>query len=120
MTLLIRSRIDPRPLDRAPTDAATTSRAGRSATTSTRTPPPAWPRGDRLDADNDGGRCDSRPRRVVLGLVTTKRGELESKDGLKRLLEEAARCAPLDQVCLSPQFGFSSTVEGNALSYDEQ
>ncbi len=52
--------------------------------------------------------------------MTTKRGELESKDGLKRLLEEAARCAPLDQVCLSPQCGFSSTVEGNALSYDEQ
>jgi methionine synthase II (cobalamin-independent) len=57
---------------------------------------------------------------VVLGLVTTKRGELESKDILKRRIEEASRYVPIDQLCLSPQCGFSSTVEGNALTYDEQ
>jgi 5-methyltetrahydropteroyltriglutamate--homocysteine methyltransferase len=57
---------------------------------------------------------------VVLGLVTTKRGALESKDELKRRIDEAARYVPLDQLCLSPQCGFSSTVEGNVLSFDEQ
>jgi 5-methyltetrahydropteroyltriglutamate--homocysteine methyltransferase len=57
---------------------------------------------------------------VVLGLVTTKRGALESKDQLKRRIEEASRYVPLEQLCLSPQCGFSSTVEGNALSYDQQ
>jgi 5-methyltetrahydropteroyltriglutamate--homocysteine methyltransferase len=59
-------------------------------------------------------------KQVVLGLVTTKRGELESKDELKRRIEEASRYVPLDQLCISPQCGFSSTVEGNALTYDEQ
>src|SRR3954465_4820645 len=59
-------------------------------------------------------------KQVVLGLVTTKRGELESKDELKRRIEEAARHAPLEQLCLSPQCGFSSTVEGNVLSEEEQ
>jgi 5-methyltetrahydropteroyltriglutamate--homocysteine methyltransferase len=57
---------------------------------------------------------------VVLGLVTTKRGELESKDTLKRRIDEASRYVALDQLCLSPQCGFSSTVEGNALGYDQQ
>jgi len=57
---------------------------------------------------------------VVLGLVTTKRGELEDKDLLKRRLEDASRFVPLEQLCLSPQCGFSSTVEGNLLTYDEQ
>jgi 5-methyltetrahydropteroyltriglutamate--homocysteine methyltransferase len=57
---------------------------------------------------------------VVLGLVTTKRGGLESKDELKRRIDEAARFVPLEQLCLSPQCGFSSTEEGNALSLDEQ
>jgi 5-methyltetrahydropteroyltriglutamate--homocysteine methyltransferase len=57
---------------------------------------------------------------VVLGLVTTKRPELESKDELKRRIDEAAQYLPLDQLCLSPQCGFSSTVEGNALTVDEQ
>jgi 5-methyltetrahydropteroyltriglutamate--homocysteine methyltransferase len=57
---------------------------------------------------------------VVLGLVTTKRGELESKDTLKRRIEEAAGYIPIEQLCLSPQCGFSSTVEGNALTHDEQ
>jgi len=59
-------------------------------------------------------------KQVVLGLVTTKRGTLETKDGLLRRIEEASAYAPLDQLCLSPQCGFSSTVDGNALSYDEQ
>jgi 5-methyltetrahydropteroyltriglutamate--homocysteine methyltransferase len=57
---------------------------------------------------------------VVLGLVTTKRGELENKDVLKRRIDEAAKYVPLDQLCLSPQCGFSSTVEGNVLTRDEQ
>ena len=57
---------------------------------------------------------------VVLGLVTTKRPELESKDALKRRIDQAAKFVPLDQLCLSPQCGFSSTVEGNALTPDEQ
>jgi 5-methyltetrahydropteroyltriglutamate--homocysteine methyltransferase len=57
---------------------------------------------------------------VVLGLVTSKRGELESKDELRRRIEEASRYVPLEQLCLSPQCGFSSTFEGNAVTYDEQ
>jgi methionine synthase II (cobalamin-independent) len=59
-------------------------------------------------------------KQVVLGLVTTKRGELESKDELKRRIEDAARYAPLEQLCLSPQCGFSSTADGNDLTFDEQ
>ena len=59
-------------------------------------------------------------KQVVLGLVTTKRGELETKDELKRRIDEAARYAPLEQLCLSPQCGFSSTLEGNALTQEEQ
>ena len=59
-------------------------------------------------------------KRVVLGLVTTKRGALEKKDDLKRRIDEASRFVPLEQLCLSPQCGFSSTVEGNALTYEEQ
>jgi 5-methyltetrahydropteroyltriglutamate--homocysteine methyltransferase len=57
---------------------------------------------------------------VVLGLVTTKRGQLESKDDLKRRIDEASKYVPLEQLCLSPQCGFSSTVEGNVLTRDEQ
>jgi methionine synthase II (cobalamin-independent) len=57
---------------------------------------------------------------VVLGLVTTKRGELETKDELKRRIEEASRFVPIEQLCLSPQCGFSSTVEGNVLSYEDE
>jgi 5-methyltetrahydropteroyltriglutamate--homocysteine methyltransferase len=57
---------------------------------------------------------------VVLGLVTTKRGELESKDTLKRRIEEASQYVPVEQLCLSPQCGFSSTVEGNVLSYEQE
>ncbi len=59
-------------------------------------------------------------KRVVLGLVTSKRAALESKDHLKRRIEEAAKYVPLEQLCLSPQCGFSSTVDGNALTRDEQ
>jgi len=57
---------------------------------------------------------------VVLGLVTTKRGELEAKDELERRIEEASAFVDLDQLCLSPQCGFSSTSEGNAITYDQQ
>lgn len=57
---------------------------------------------------------------VVLGLVTSKRGELESKDLLKRRIEEAAKYAPLDQLAISPQCGFASTEEGNTLTVEEQ
>jgi 5-methyltetrahydropteroyltriglutamate--homocysteine methyltransferase len=56
----------------------------------------------------------------VLGLVTTKTGALESKDAIKRRIEEAARFADLDQLCLSPQCGFASTEEGNILAEDDQ
>lgn len=57
---------------------------------------------------------------VVLGLVTTKFGQLESKDDLKRRIEEASKYAPLDQLCLSPQCGFSSTVHGNNIAVEDQ
>jgi 5-methyltetrahydropteroyltriglutamate--homocysteine methyltransferase len=57
---------------------------------------------------------------VVLGLVTTKRGQLEDPDVLKRRIGEAARFVPLEQLALSGQCGFSSTVEGNELTYDQQ
>jgi 5-methyltetrahydropteroyltriglutamate--homocysteine methyltransferase len=59
-------------------------------------------------------------KRVVLGLVTTKRPELEDRDTLKRRIDEASQFVPLDQLAISPQCGFSSTVEGNALTRDEQ
>ncbi|MDA0182799.1 5-methyltetrahydropteroyltriglutamate--homocysteine S-methyltransferase [Solirubrobacter phytolaccae] len=57
---------------------------------------------------------------VVLGLVTTKSGELETKELLKRRIEEATQYVDLDQLCLSPQCGFSSTVEGNALTVEQE
>jgi len=57
---------------------------------------------------------------VVLGLVTTKSGEMESVDGLRRRIDEAARFCPLDQLALSPQCGFASGIGGNALSLDAQ
>ncbi len=57
---------------------------------------------------------------VVLGLVTTKRGALETKDDLKRRIDQAAKFLPLEQLCLSPQCGFSSTVDGNALTVEEE
>ena len=57
---------------------------------------------------------------VVLGIATTKSGKLESKDELKRRIDEAAKYAPLDQLCISGQCGFASTEEGNTLTEDEQ
>jgi len=57
---------------------------------------------------------------VVLGLVTTKLGDLESKDALKRKIDQAAAILPLDQLCLSPQCGFSSTVHGNEIAREAQ
>ena len=57
---------------------------------------------------------------VVLGLVTSKTGQLESKDELKRRIEAAAKFVPLEQLALSPQCGFASTEEGNLLSEDDQ
>jgi 5-methyltetrahydropteroyltriglutamate--homocysteine methyltransferase len=77
-----------------------------------------------FDDERSGGFAPLRfvppGKMVVLGLVTTKRGELEKKDDLKRRIDEAAAYIPLEQLCLSPQCGFSSTVEGNVLTYDEQ
>jgi 5-methyltetrahydropteroyltriglutamate--homocysteine methyltransferase len=61
-----------------------------------------------------------KDKMVVLGLVTTKRGELEDKDQLKRRIEEASRFVDIDQLCLSPQCGFSSTFEGNDLTREQQ
>jgi len=59
-------------------------------------------------------------KKVVLGLVTTKIGALEEKESLRRQIDEAAKFVPLENLCLSPQCGFSSTHHGNALSEDEQ
>ena len=76
------------------------------------------------DDDRSGGfeplRFVPAGKQVVLGLVTTKRGALEDKDQLKRRIDEAAKHVPIDQLCLSPQCGFSSTVEGNAITYEEE
>jgi 5-methyltetrahydropteroyltriglutamate--homocysteine methyltransferase len=76
------------------------------------------------DDERSGGfeplRFVPKGKMVVLGLVTTKRGELESKDTLKRRIEEASKYIDVDQLCLSGQCGFSSTVEGNALTQEEQ
>jgi 5-methyltetrahydropteroyltriglutamate--homocysteine methyltransferase len=76
------------------------------------------------DDDRSGGfeplRFVPPGKRVVLGLVTTKRPDLERKDDLKRRIDEAAKYVPLEQLCLSPQCGFSSTVEGNALTREDQ
>ncbi|MGE5288280.1 MAG: 5-methyltetrahydropteroyltriglutamate--homocysteine S-methyltransferase, partial [Micromonosporaceae bacterium] len=76
------------------------------------------------DDERSGGfaplRFVPKGKRVVLGLVTTKRGELESKDDLKRRIDDAARFIDGDQLCLSPQCGFSSTKEGNDLTHEQQ
>jgi len=76
------------------------------------------------DDDRSGGfeplRFVPPGKRVVLGLITTKRPELEDADQLKRRIEEASKYVPIEQLALSPQCGFSSTVEGNALTRDEQ
>jgi 5-methyltetrahydropteroyltriglutamate--homocysteine methyltransferase len=76
------------------------------------------------DSDRAGGfaplRFVPKGKMVVLGLVTSKSGTLESKDELKRRIDQAARFIDLDQLCLSPQCGFASTEEGNILAEDEQ
>ena len=76
------------------------------------------------DSDRAGGfeplRFLPKGKQVVLGLVTSKTGQLESKDAIARRIEEAAKFVPLDQLCLSPQCGFASTEEGNTLAEDEQ
>jgi 5-methyltetrahydropteroyltriglutamate--homocysteine methyltransferase len=59
-------------------------------------------------------------KKIVLGLVTSKRGELEDKDMLKRRIEEAAKFVPLDQLCLSPQCGFSSNAIGNLITEQDE
>jgi 5-methyltetrahydropteroyltriglutamate--homocysteine methyltransferase len=76
------------------------------------------------DTERAGGfeplRFLPKGKQVVLGVMTSKTGALESKDQLKRRIDEAAKFAPLDQLCLSPQCGFASTEEGNLLAEDEQ
>jgi 5-methyltetrahydropteroyltriglutamate--homocysteine methyltransferase len=76
------------------------------------------------DSDRAGGfeplRFVPKDKIVVLGLVTSKSGKLESKDELKRRIDEATKYISLDQLCLSPQCGFASTEEGNILAEDEQ
>jgi len=79
------------------------------------------------DTERAGGfeplRLLPRDKKVVLGLVTTKSGELaslESRDALRRRIDEAAKHVPLERLCLSPQCGFASTHHGNALTEDEQ
>ena len=76
------------------------------------------------DSDRAGGfeplRFVPKGKTVVLGLVTSKSGKLESKDRLKRRIDQASRYIQLDQLCLSPQCGFASTEEGNILAEDEQ
>ena len=59
-------------------------------------------------------------KRIMLGLVTTKTGQLENPDDLKRRIDEAAKLVPLDQLGISPQCGFSSTVLGNKLTVEDQ
>ncbi|MGB7542901.1 MAG: 5-methyltetrahydropteroyltriglutamate--homocysteine S-methyltransferase [Burkholderiales bacterium] len=76
------------------------------------------------DSSRSGGfeplRLLPQNKKVVLGLVTTKVGALETKDEIKRRIDEAAKFVPLEHLCLSPQCGFASTHHGNALSIDEQ
>ena len=76
------------------------------------------------DTERAGGfeplRFLPKDKTVVLGVMTSKTGALESKDQLKRRIEEAAKFASLDQLCLSPQCGFASTEEGNLLAEEEQ
>jgi 5-methyltetrahydropteroyltriglutamate--homocysteine methyltransferase len=76
------------------------------------------------DTERAGGfeplRLVPKNKQVVLGIVTSKTGTLESKDDLKRRIEEASKFIDLDQLCLSPQCGFASTEEGNLLVEEEQ
>jgi 5-methyltetrahydropteroyltriglutamate--homocysteine methyltransferase len=76
------------------------------------------------DSERAGGfeplRFVPKGKQVVLGLVTSKTGTLESKDEIKRRIDEAAKFVPIDQLCLSPQCGFASSEEGNVLAEEEQ
>lgn len=76
------------------------------------------------DTDRAGGfeplRFVPKDKRVVLGLVTTKKKGLESKDELKRRIDEAAKFVPLEQLCLSPQCGFSSGIGGNTMTIEDE
>jgi 5-methyltetrahydropteroyltriglutamate--homocysteine methyltransferase len=76
------------------------------------------------DTDRAGGfeplRFLPMNKHVVLGIMTSKTGALESKDQLKRRIDEASKFAPLEQLCVSPQCGFASTEEGNLLADEEQ
>jgi 5-methyltetrahydropteroyltriglutamate--homocysteine methyltransferase len=76
------------------------------------------------DTERAGGfeplRFVPKGKTVVLGLVTTKTGALEKRDEIKRRIEAAAKFVDLDRLCLSPQCGFASTEEGNALAEDEE
>ena len=76
------------------------------------------------DTERAGGfeplRLLPKNKQVVLGMMMSKTGALESKDQLKRRIDEASKFAPLEQLCLSPQCGFASTEEGNLLAEDEQ
>jgi 5-methyltetrahydropteroyltriglutamate--homocysteine methyltransferase len=76
------------------------------------------------DDERSGGfeplRLVPKGKQVVLGLVTTKHGRLEDKDALERRVEEASQFVDIEQLCLSPQCGFSSTFEGNDLSYEQE
>jgi 5-methyltetrahydropteroyltriglutamate--homocysteine methyltransferase len=76
------------------------------------------------DSDRAGGfeplRLLPKGKTVVLGLITSKTGEIENRDFVRRRIDEATKYAPLDQLCLSPQCGFASTEEGNVLAEDEQ
>jgi 5-methyltetrahydropteroyltriglutamate--homocysteine methyltransferase len=77
-----------------------------------------------FDTERAGGfeplRFVPKGKMVVLGLVTSKSGTLETKDEIKRRIDQAAKFVPLDQLCLSPQCGFASSEEGNILAEEEQ
>jgi 5-methyltetrahydropteroyltriglutamate--homocysteine methyltransferase len=77
-----------------------------------------------FDTERAGGfeplRFVPKGKTVVLGLVTSKAGALESVEDLERRIADAAKYVPLDQLCLSPQCGFASTEEGNSLTEEEQ
>lgn len=76
------------------------------------------------DTERAGGfaplRFAPKTKKIVLGLVSSKEAELESKDTLKRRIDEAARYVPLEQLCISPQCGFASTAPGNRITEDVQ
>jgi 5-methyltetrahydropteroyltriglutamate--homocysteine methyltransferase len=77
-----------------------------------------------FDDERSGGfeplRFVPKGKQVVLGLITSKKPDLEAKDDVKRRIEQASRFVDIDQICLSPQCGFSSTLDGNSLTRDQQ